>query len=59
MDRLTDALELLDRIFTREGQHAELLEIVVRQEVDYGRCHYPDRVRAMERAVANEERLES
>jgi dihydropteroate synthase len=40
-------------------QHAELLEIVVRQNVDYGRCHYPDRVREMERYVAAEEVPES
>ncbi|MCU1345499.1 MAG: folP, partial [Acidimicrobiia bacterium] len=40
-------------------QHAELLEIVVRQNVDYGRCHYPDRVRAMEREVAAEQSSES
>jgi dihydropteroate synthase len=40
-------------------QHAELLEIVVRQNVDYGRCHYPDRVRAMEADVAAEGTVES
>jgi dihydropteroate synthase len=40
-------------------QHAELLEIVVRQKVDYGRCHYPDRVRTMEREVESEGASES
>jgi dihydropteroate synthase len=29
-------------------QHAELMEIVLRQRPDYGRAHYPDRVRAVE-----------
>jgi dihydropteroate synthase len=28
------------------AQHAELLDIVIEQEVDYGRAHHPDRVRA-------------
>jgi len=30
-------------------QHDELLEIVVRQQPDYGRVHHPERVRALER----------
>jgi dihydropteroate synthase len=29
-------------------QHAELLEIVLRHQPEYGRAHYPDRVRAVE-----------
>jgi dihydropteroate synthase len=29
-------------------QHWELMEIVLRQRPEYGRAHYPDRVRAME-----------
>lgn len=32
-------------------QHNELLEIVCRQHVDFGRCHYPDRIRACEQRV--------
>jgi dihydropteroate synthase len=32
-------------------QHMELLEIVIKQEVDYGRCHYPETV------VATSDRL--
>jgi dihydropteroate synthase len=35
-------------------QHNELLEIVCRQRVDYGRAHYPDRVRDIERSVLRE-----
>ena len=31
-------------------QHAELLEIVIDNRPDYGRCHHPDRIRAAERA---------
>jgi dihydropteroate synthase len=31
-------------------QHAELLDIVVRQQPEYGRAHYPARVRAAERS---------
>ena len=33
-------------------QHDELLEIVLRYGVEYGRAHYPKRVRQMEAAVA-------
>jgi len=33
------------------AQHDELLDIVVSQHIDYGRCHHPDRVRAAERRV--------
>jgi dihydropteroate synthase len=36
------------------AQHDELLEIVCRQGVDYGRCHYPDRVRKCEVQVLAE-----
>lgn len=36
----------------RTAQHDELLEIVVRSRPEYGRAHYPARVRAVERAVA-------
>jgi dihydropteroate synthase len=32
----------------RTVQHDELLEIVVRQQPEYGRVHHPDRVRALE-----------
>lgn len=32
----------------RTAQHDELLEIVVRQQPEYGRVHYPERVRAIE-----------
>jgi dihydropteroate synthase len=32
----------------RTEQHDELLEIVVRQQPEYGRVHHPDRVRALE-----------
>jgi dihydropteroate synthase len=32
----------------RTRQHDELLEIVVRQQPEYGRVHHPDRVRALE-----------
>jgi dihydropteroate synthase len=32
-------------------QHAELLEIVLHQRPEYGRAHYPDRVRAVERRL--------
>jgi dihydropteroate synthase len=35
-------------------QHDELLEIVCRQRVDFGRCHYPNRVRACEQQVLAE-----
>jgi dihydropteroate synthase len=35
------------------AQHDELLDIVVRQQPEYGRAHYPARVRAAERAVAS------
>jgi len=33
------------------AQHDELLEIVVRQQPEYGRVHYPAKVRAVERRV--------
>ena len=33
-------------------QHWELMEIVLRQQPEYGRAHYPDRVRAVERRLA-------
>ena len=33
-------------------QHEELLEIVVRQEPEYGRAHRPGHVRDVERRVA-------
>lgn len=33
------------------AQHDELLEIVLRQQPEYGRAHYPAKVRAVERAV--------
>ena len=33
----------------RTDQHDELLEIVVRQQPDYGRVHHPERVRTLER----------
>lgn len=32
-------------------QHAELLDIIVRQRPEYGRAHYPARIRAAERAA--------
>jgi dihydropteroate synthase len=32
-------------------QHWELMDIVLRQRPEYGRAHYPDRVRARERAL--------
>ena len=32
-------------------QHWELMEIVLRQRPEYGRVHYPDRVRAMEQRL--------
>ncbi|MFN8052753.1 MAG: dihydropteroate synthase [Acidimicrobiales bacterium] len=32
-------------------QHAELLEIVLAQRPEYGRAHYPERIRAVERRV--------
>jgi dihydropteroate synthase len=32
-------------------QHWELMEIVVRQQPEYGRVHYPDKVRALERTL--------
>ena len=32
------------------AQHDELLEIVVRQQPEFGRAHYPAKVRAVERA---------
>jgi dihydropteroate synthase len=35
----------------RTAQHDELLEIVVRQQPEYGRAHFPDRVRDVEREV--------
>jgi dihydropteroate synthase len=38
----------------RTEQHDELLEIVVRQQPEYGRVHHPDRVRAVEAAVLAE-----
>jgi dihydropteroate synthase len=31
-------------------QHAELLDIVIGQDPEYGRAHYPDRIRAAEDA---------
>ena len=33
-------------------QHDELLDLVVRQQPEYGRCHYPAKVRRYERAAA-------
>lgn len=33
------------------AQHEELMEIVCTQRIDYGRCHHPDRVRAVEARV--------
>lgn len=38
----------------RTDQHDELLEIVVRQQPEYGRVHHPDRVREVEAAVRSE-----
>lgn len=38
----------------RTEQHDELLEIVVRQQPEYGRAHHPDRVRSVEAAVRSE-----
>ncbi len=35
----------------RTEQHDELLEIVVRQQPEYGRVHHPDRVRTLERQL--------
>ncbi len=35
----------------RTAQHDELLEIVVRHQPEYGRSHFPDRVREVERGV--------
>jgi dihydropteroate synthase len=35
----------------RTDQHDELLEIVVRQQPEYGRVHHPDRVRALEALI--------
>ncbi|HRE01722.1 MAG TPA: dihydropteroate synthase [Ilumatobacteraceae bacterium] len=32
-------------------QHWELMEIVLSQRPEYGRCHYPDQVRAVERRL--------
>ncbi|MCU1393401.1 MAG: folP [Ilumatobacteraceae bacterium] len=32
-------------------QHWELMEIVLRQQPEYGRVHYPDQVRALERTL--------
>lgn len=33
------------------AQHDELLEIVLRQRPEFGRCHYPEKVRRVERSV--------
>lgn len=33
-------------------QHDELLDLVVRQQPEFGRCHYPAKVRRFERAAA-------
>ena len=33
------------------AQHDELLEIVVRQQPEFGRVHYPAKVRAFERRI--------
>ena len=33
------------------AQHDELLEIVLRQRPEFGRAHYPAKVRAMERSI--------
>jgi dihydropteroate synthase len=33
-------------------QHAELLDIVISKDPEYGRAHYPDRIKAAERAFA-------
>lgn len=38
----------------RTDQHDELLEIVVRQQPEYGRVHHPDRVRDVEAALRSE-----
>ena len=35
----------------RTDQHDELLEIVVRQQPEYGRVHHPERVRSLEREL--------
>jgi dihydropteroate synthase len=35
----------------RTDQHDELLEIVVREQPEYGRVHHPDRVRELERRL--------
>ena len=35
------------------AQHDELLEIVVRAQPEYGRVHYPAKVRRYEQAVAH------
>ena len=35
------------------AQHDELLEIVLRQRPEYGRAHYPAKVRAMERSITD------
>ena len=32
-------------------QHWELMEIVLKQRPEYGRVHYPDQVRALERKL--------
>lgn len=36
----------------RTSQHDELMEIVVRQQPEYGRVHHPERVRAIEAELA-------
>ena len=32
-------------------QHKELLDIILSQNIDYGRCHHPDRIRAAEQKL--------
>ena len=40
------------------AQHAELLDIVIGQDPEYGRAHYPDRIRAAETAHAERARID-
>lgn len=37
------------------AQHDELLEIILRQNIDYGRCHHPDRIRTVEARLIKEQ----
>jgi dihydropteroate synthase len=39
----------------RTDQHDELLEIVLRQDVDYGRVHYPAHIRSVHQSVSRPE----